>query len=169
MSFRSNGRDGAPRRPQRPLGRVARPARPRARGTRAPTFVFFVFFVAKLLASAHVVVDGSAEIVVAANAPSATRLAAEELNFFLKGVLGAPLPVVERRTAGKTAIVLGAGGGSPGRLAPPCGHAGRVPLPVQSPPAFVFCLLSFVLTITRKLAGWFLTQRRRVAKCAEVF
>ena len=116
MSLRSNGRA----------------ARPRARGTRAPTFVFFVFFVAKLLASAHVVVDGSAEIVVAANAPSATRLAAEELNFFLKGVLGAPLPVVERRTAGKTAIVLGAGGGSPGRLAPPCGHAGRVPLPCES-------------------------------------
>ena len=75
-----------------------------------------------------VVVDRSSEIVLAADAPSATRLAAEELNFFLKGVLGAPLPVVERRTAGKTAIVLG-GGGSPGRLAPPCGHAGRVPLP----------------------------------------
>ena len=27
--------------------------------------------------------------------------------------------------------MLGAGGGSPGRLAPPCGHAGRVPLPSE--------------------------------------
>ncbi|MBR1586826.1 MAG: hypothetical protein IJ658_00740, partial [Kiritimatiellae bacterium] len=60
--------------------------------------------------SADVVIDRSSEIVVREGAPSATRLAAEELNFFLKGVLGVPLPVVERRTAGKTAIVLGADG-----------------------------------------------------------
>ena len=126
MPLRSNGGDGAPRRPP---GRVARPARPRARGTRAPTFVFLVILVSKMLVAANVVIDGSSEIVLAADAPSATRLAAEELNFFLKGVLGAPLPVVAQRTAGKTAIMLGADGGSPGRLAPPCGHAGRVPLP----------------------------------------
>ena len=88
-------------------GRVARPARPRARGTRAPTFVLFVLFVAKIMAAADVVVDGTSEIILPADAPYATRLAAVELNFFLKGVLGAPLPVVERRTAGKTAIVLG--------------------------------------------------------------
>ena len=74
----------------------------RARGTRAPTFVFFVILVAKIMAAADVVVDGTSEIVLPADAPYATRLAAEELNFFLKGVLGAPLPVVERRTAGKT-------------------------------------------------------------------
>ena len=54
-----------------------------------------------------VVIDRSSEIVVREGAPSATRLAAAELNFFLKGVLGAPLPVVAQRTAGKTAIVLG--------------------------------------------------------------
>ena len=70
-------------------------------------FVLFVLFVAKIMAAADVVVDGTSEIVLPADAPYATRLAAEELNFFLKGVLGAPLPVVERRTAGKTAIVLG--------------------------------------------------------------
>ena len=89
----------------------------RARGTRAPTFVFFVILVAKLLAAADVVVDGTSEIVLPAAAPYATRLAAEELNFFLKGVLGAPLPVVPERTEGRNAIVLGGG------------HAGRVPLP----------------------------------------
>ena len=123
MSLRSNGRDGAPR-------------RPRARGTRAPTFVFFVFFVAKIMAAADIVVDGTSEIVLPADAPYATRLAAEELNLFLKGVLGTPLPVVERRTAGKTAIVLGEGGGR-GATALPVGsrvphdrgYAGRVPLP----------------------------------------
>ena len=54
-----------------------------------------------------VVVDGASEIVLSADAPYATRLAAEELNFFLKEILGKPLPVVERRTAGKTAIMLG--------------------------------------------------------------
>ena len=95
MVLRSYGRDDAQRRPQ-------------ARGTRAPTFVLFVFFVAKI-ASADVVIDRSAEIVMATNAPYATRLAAEELNFFLKGILGKPLPVVSRRTSGKTAIELGGG------------------------------------------------------------
>ena len=79
-----------------------------------------------------IIIDRSSEIVLPAGAPSATRLAAEELNSFLARILGAPLPVVAQRTAGKTAIVLGADGGSPGRLAPPCGHAGRVPLPLCS-------------------------------------
>ena len=54
-----------------------------------------------------VVLDRFAEIVVREGAPSATRLAAEELNFFLARIFGAPLPVVAQRTAGKTAIVLG--------------------------------------------------------------
>ncbi len=107
-------------------GRVARPARPRARGTRAPTFVLFVLFVAKITAVADVVIDGSSEIVMLADAPYAMRLAADELNFFLKDVLGAPLPVVAQRTAGKTAIVLGAVGSRGTRDR---GHAGRVPLP----------------------------------------
>ena len=71
-------------------------------------FALFVLFVAEI-AAADVVVDGSAEIVMATNAPYATRLAAEELNFFLKGVLGEPLPVVAERTAGRAAIVLGGG------------------------------------------------------------
>ena len=56
-----------------------------------------------------VMIDRSSEIVVREGAPSATRLAAEELNFFLKGVLGEALPVVAQRTEGKTAIVLGGG------------------------------------------------------------
>ncbi len=72
------------------------------------------------------VIDGSSEIVMPADAPSATRLAAEELNFFLRGVVGAPLAVVERRTTGKTAIVLGAVGA---RVPRDRGHASRVPLP----------------------------------------
>ena len=110
----------------RSKGRVARPARPpstvscmpwRARGTRAPTFVFFVILVAKMMAVADVVVDGTSEIVLPPDAPYATRLAAEELNYFLNGVLGVPLPVVPERTGGRSAIVLGGG------------HAGRVPLP----------------------------------------
>ena len=65
----------------------------------------------------RVAIDGDAEIVLRADAPYATRLAAEELNFFLKKVLGKPLPVVPERTEGRTAIMLGGG------------HAGRVPLP----------------------------------------
>ena len=86
-------------------------------------FVLFVLFVAKIMAAADVVVDGTSEIILPADAPYATRLAAVELNFFLKGVLGSPLPVVERRTAGKAAIVLGA------VWSRDRGHAGRVPLP----------------------------------------
>ena len=105
-------------------GRVARPARQRARGTRAPAFVLFVFFVAKI-ASADVVIDSSSEIVLPKEAPYATRLAAEELNFFLKGVLGAPLPVVSQRTVGKTAIVLGGDCGGRGATALPVGTAPR--------------------------------------------
>ena len=54
-------------------------------------------------------IDRASEIVLPAGAPSATRLAAEELNFFLARILGAPLPIVARRTDGKTAIVLGGG------------------------------------------------------------
>ncbi len=54
-----------------------------------------------------VVIDACSEIVLGGNAPYATRLAAEELNFFLKGVLGTELPVVPRRSAGRTSIVLG--------------------------------------------------------------
>ena len=67
-------------------------------------FALFVLFVAEI-AAADVVVDGSAEIVMATNAPYATRLAAEELNSFLKGVLGEPLPVVAERTAGTSITV----------------------------------------------------------------
>jgi len=64
-------------------------------------------------AAPAVVIDGDAEILLRADAPYATRLAAEELNFFLKGVLGKPLPLVAQRTARKSAIVLG---GSDARL-----------------------------------------------------
>ena len=80
-------------------------------------FALFALFVAKMMAVADVVVDGTSEIVLPPDAPYATRLAAEELNYFLKGVLGVPLPVVPERTGGRSAIVLGGG------------HAGRVPLP----------------------------------------
>ena len=59
------------------------------------------------LLAAAVVITPDSEIVVGANAPAATRLAAEELGFFLKGVFGNPLPVVPARTPGKTAVVLG--------------------------------------------------------------
>jgi len=58
-------------------------------------------------AAADVVIDATSEIVLESNAPYATRLAAEELNFFLKGALGSPLPVVAERTPGRTAIALG--------------------------------------------------------------
>ena len=67
-----------------------------------------------LCGAADVAIDGSAQIVLRKGAPYATRLAAAELNFFLKGVLGAPLPVVGQRTPGKAAIVLG---GDDARLA----------------------------------------------------
>ena len=70
-------------------------------------FALFAFFAAGIAANADVVIDRGSEIVVATNAAYATRLAAEELNFFLKGVLGEALPVVGKRTDGKTAIVLG--------------------------------------------------------------
>ena len=85
-------------------------------------FALFALFVAKMMAVADVVVDGTSEIVLPPDAPYATRLAAEELNYFLKGVLGVPLPVVPERTGGRSAIVLGGG------------HAGRVPLPVGVAP-----------------------------------
>ena len=82
----------------------------RVQGLMPRIFVLLAIFVAKM-ASADVVIDRSSEIVLAADAPYATRLAAEELNFFLKCVLGGPLPVVPERTEGRTAIVLGGGHG----------------------------------------------------------
>ena len=91
-------------------------------GIRLQPLVLFVCFVAKI-AAADVVIDSSSEIVLPTNAPYATRLAAEELNFFLRGVFAEPLPIVERHTPGKTAIVVGA------RVPRDRGHAGRVPLP----------------------------------------
>ena len=72
-------------------------------------FALFAFFAAEIAAKADVVIDRGSEIVLPNNAAYATRLAAEELNFFLKGVLGEALPVVAQRTEGKTAIVLGGG------------------------------------------------------------
>ena len=72
-------------------------------------FALFAFFAANTAARADVVIDRGSEIVLPNNAAYATRLAAEELNFFLKGVLGEALPVVAQRTEGKTAIVLGGG------------------------------------------------------------
>ena len=72
-----------------------------------------------------VMIDRSSEIVVREGAPSATRLAADELNFFLKGVLGEALPVVAQRTEGKTAIVLG-GAQDRGGLATPQERDGYV-------------------------------------------
>ena len=72
-------------------------------------FALFAFFAAEIAAKADVVIDRGSEIVMPTNAAYATRLAADELNFFLKGVLGEALPVVAQRTEGKTAIVLGGG------------------------------------------------------------
>ena len=60
-----------------------------------------------LTATADVIIDRSSEIVVREDAPSATRLAADELNFFLRKSLGASLPIVSSQTHGKTAIILG--------------------------------------------------------------
>ncbi len=57
--------------------------------------------------AASVVITPESEIVVDAKAPAATRLAADELGFFLKTVFGKSLPVVSERTPGKTAVVLG--------------------------------------------------------------
>ena len=59
------------------------------------------------LLAAAVVLTPDSEIVVAKDAPAATRLAADELGFFMKGVFGHPLPVVAGRTPGKTAMILG--------------------------------------------------------------
>ncbi len=81
-------------------------------------FALFAFFAANTAAHADVVVDRGSEIVMPTNAAYATRLAAEELNFFLKGVLGEALPVVAQRTEGKTAIVLGGAQGRGGLAAP---------------------------------------------------
>ena len=69
--------------------------------------VIFAFFAAGGAAHADVVIDRGTEIVLPSGAPYATRLAAEELNFFLERVFGEALPVVAERTGGKAAIVLG--------------------------------------------------------------
>ena len=92
-----------------------------------------------------IIIDRSSEIVLPAGAPSATRLAVEELNFFLKGVLGAPLPVVTQRTAGKTAIVLG--GGPLGERALPDGGRGATALPAGPDDAYVIKACSNVVRI----------------------
>ena len=132
MYARRNGRVAVPSATADGGGTPSLPGAVPACARFATKKMVFAFALAVSVLSADVVIDRSSEIVVREGAPSATRLAAEELNFFLKGVMGAPLPVVTRWTSGKTAIVLGAGGGSPGRLAPPCGHAGHVPLPGES-------------------------------------
>ncbi len=93
---------------------------------RAALCVISAFFLSAVAsANADVVVDCGSEIVVATNAAYATRLAAEELNFFLKGVLGEALPVVAQRTGGKTVIVLGGVQGR-GGLATPLDRDGYV-------------------------------------------
>jgi len=74
-------------------------------------FALFAFFAAEIAANADVVIDRGSEIVVPTNAAYATRLAADELNFFLRDVLGEALPVVAQRTEGKTSIVLGGAAG----------------------------------------------------------
>ena len=84
----------------------------------SPLRILFAFFAAVTAAKADVVVDRGSEIVVPNNAAYAMRLAAEELNFFLKGVLGEALPVVAQRTEGKTAIVLGGAQGRGGLATP---------------------------------------------------
>ena len=63
-----------------------------------------------VLLFAAVTVTPQSEIVVATNAPYATRLAAMELNFFLKGIFDCELPIVGERTGGRSAIALGGGG-----------------------------------------------------------
>ena len=63
-----------------------------------------------LLFVAAAVITPQSEIVAATNAPYATRLAAKELNFFLKGIFDCELPIVGARTEGRSAIVLGRDG-----------------------------------------------------------
>ena len=67
-------------------------------------FAVFALFAAETAAKADVVVDRDSEIVMPTNAAYATRLAAEELNFFLKGVLGEALPVVAQRTESRRGV-----------------------------------------------------------------
>jgi len=52
-------------------------------------------------------VKGATEIVVDAQAPKATRIAADELKTLLGGIFGEAVPVVTKPTDGKRAIVLG--------------------------------------------------------------
>jgi len=68
---------------------------------------FFAFLLFAVPVTAEVVIDSSSEIVIPSDAPYATRLAAEELNRFLKGVLGVPLQLVAQPTEGRSAIILG--------------------------------------------------------------
>ena len=49
----------------------------------------------------------TAEVVVAPQAPSVVRFAADELTNFLSQVLGGPVPIAESPTAGKASVVLG--------------------------------------------------------------
>ena len=56
---------------------------------------------------AAVVSAGTAEIVIAADAPKTVRFAADEMKSFLGQVLAAEIPVVTAPTDGKTSIVLG--------------------------------------------------------------
>ena len=65
--------------------------------------------IAAVLIFAAAVITPQSEIVVQTNAPYATRLAAKELNFFLKGIFDSDLPIVGVRTDGRSAIVLGNG------------------------------------------------------------
>ena len=70
-------------------------------------FIAAVLLSAIGVCRADVTLTAESEIVLAVDAPSATRIAADELGFFLKGVFGREVPVVAKRTPGKTAIVLG--------------------------------------------------------------
>ena len=63
-----------------------------------------------LNASALVLTPGDFDVVVGPGAPKAVEFAAEELTNFLSRALGAAIPVVERPTSGRIAIVLGTNG-----------------------------------------------------------
>ena len=98
-------------------------------------FALFAFFAAEIAAKADVVIDRGSEIVMPTNAAYATRLAADELSFFLRDVLGEALPVVAQRTEGKTSIVLG-GAQDRGGLATPQERDGYV-IEAQSKVLFI--------------------------------
>ncbi len=75
--------------------------------------LFSALAFASAASSLGVTLDASSEIVLPSGAPYATRLAAEELNFFLSRVFGSPLAVVESKTPGRASIVLGGAGLEP--------------------------------------------------------